>query len=169
MKLKDCVNMMKHKSKKFALLNQLTPTTKLSIAKDHNLIIIKDNEIEFMEGLLLGTFSTKKHFLELPYYNDNELTTTKNNETYLKLKKFGINNNIPELSEPNIFFTSSNTTTEQIQNRIKKENLKRNEDGILVSLYTLDEILAISAIFYKCRAIVPLNFNDYIIYVGIPE
>ena len=51
MKLKDCVNMMKHKSKKFALLNQLTPTTKLSIAKDHNLIIIKDNEIEFMEKL----------------------------------------------------------------------------------------------------------------------
>lgn len=170
MKLKACVETMRKKSESFALINKLTQNTKLLITEKYDLLIIhEDNSEEMFEGLLLASYSSKDNLLQFPYDEKNPSIPEIDLEKYNSLKLFGKKNNIIELTESILAFNPFAIGITDIMRRLQNPEINRNEKGEIESYYTLEEILAIAATFYNARAIVPITFEDYTIYISISE
>jgi len=170
MKLSDCIEVMRTKSESFALINKLTPKTRLGITEKYDLIVIQeDNSEEVFSGLLLGSFSEENEIFQFPYHKENPAIPDKDRAMYLTLQEFGLKNKIIELTEVNLAFNPFAIGITSIMRRLEKPTINRNEMGEIESSYSLEEILAIAGTFHKVRAIVPLTFENHVIYIGIFE
>lgn len=168
MTIEECVELMKKKSENFALNNNFKTTTRLSITQKYELVVIDelDNQKVF-DGVLLGTFNPNDNILQFPYHPENPAIMDEDREMYLGLKEYGEEIGIPELTELNISFNPFSVGVTSLMRNKEEPEIHRNNLGIIESYYTLEDLLAIAANYHNAEAIVPLNFQDFIVYVGV--
>ena len=171
MRPSECVQSLKAKSEAyFSKYNLHADGNGIAgMTKELNLIFVIDEASVVKMAMLLGVYSLDDAILQLPYHPENPMIPAVDRDAYLALRDFGAAVNVPELTEVNISFDPFAAATAQLCRRLDPPRIHRNEQNEIVSVYSLDTILALAATFHKALAIVTLEEGNYVFYFGVTE
>lgn len=172
MKMHECESVVKQHSDKFKADNGISNRMPMGMTSDYDLIIKKDDDsMVYFSGILLGTFISKNgdDFLQFPYHEENPAIPDKDREMYLTLKAFGEKIGMVELTQLNLGFNPMEVMMTQTKRRLPTKEIHIGASGLVESAHTLDEVLAISAMFHKCRVVVPVCGEGFICYIAITD
>ena len=168
MKISECVDKFEKCSREFWARHPLTPEAEVGYTPKYDFIMRgQDGRVLCFKSVLIATFIHSQATLQFPYNKNNPSVPNADIDLFLSLKEFGQKANIPELTEVLISFDPASVTFAQISRRMPEPTIYRNTSNNIASCYTVDELIAIAATFYKAVAIVPVKIGEYDVYLGI--
>lgn len=174
MKVSECRQSIQASTVAFYAQHQITADSEITLSAEtkYNPLIYltaEDSQPLQFKGIYLATFEAEKDSLQWPFHPDNPAIAPEDKAFYRTLQDFGVKASIPELSETNISFDALFSTHAQIHRRMTPPMTFRNPMGEVVSIYTLDELIAIAATFHKVKAVISMTMHPYTIFLGVMD
>ncbi|WP_415913128.1 hypothetical protein [Neptuniibacter sp. QD37_11] len=168
MKISECEAAIKRGTEQFIEANDISYTSRVAMTDGFDFVLGKDDgSMVYFDAVLLGTYIEEDYYFQFPFHPEHPAITEQNREMYFSLKAFGEKIEMVELTQMNLGFNPLEVPMTHLKRRLPNQEVHIGASGLVESIYTLDQVLAVAATFHKADIVVAVNGEGYSHYLAV--